>query len=353
MGTLRQRLVVASGLLILVLMVGVTGYMILEGWNFLDSLYMTIISLTTVGYGETRKLTSIGRVFTMFLLLSGMGILAYGIGTFTAFLVEGHLSNFLRIRSMQKRIKRLHDHFILCGFEGEAHYVLEEFNKTQTPLVVIAKDIEMLEKNFPERDMLYVEGDPTKEQVLKMANIENAKGLITALQSDSENLLVVLSARELAPQLRIISGVFDRDNLHKFQRVGADATVMASFIGGLRMASEAIRPTVVSFLDTMLRETDITLRIEEVKVLEGWEYAGKTLREIHFPSHTDLVIVAVKPSGSVKYVYNPKSDYVVSEGDVLIVIGSLDQIFGLRKYLGYQIKEEGEGRESEGSVTAR
>ncbi|MDA0999927.1 MAG: NAD-binding protein [bacterium] len=353
MGTLRRRLVVASGLLILVLLIGVTGYMVLEGWDFLDSIYMTVISLTTVGYGETRALSGKGRVFTMFLLLSGMGILAYGIGTFTAFLVEGHLSNFLRIRNMLNRINRLQGHFILCGFEDEAHYVLEEFIKTQTPVVVVAKDIEKLEKNFPGREILYIEGDPTKEQFLKMANIENAKGLITALNTDSENLLVVLSARELSPQLRIISGVFDRDNLHKFQRVGANATVMATFIGGLRMASEAIRPTVVSFLDTMLRETDITLRIEEVKVPGEWEHVGKTLREIHFPAHTDLVIVAVKPLDSAKHVYNPKSNYVVNEGDILIVIGALDQIFALRKFLGYQIEQEGEGEESRDSVTAK
>ena len=341
--TLRNRLILASGLLTPHPGGGYWGYMILEGWSFFDSLYMTIISLTTVGYGEIRELGTYGRVFTIFLLLGGMGILAFGIGTFTALLVEGHLSDYLRLRNMEKQIQFLKNHVVLCGYEGEGRYVLEEFIKTNTPFVVIAKDREALTESFPNHSLLSVEGDPTKDHVLRQANLENASGLVSAIPTDSENLLVVLSSREIAPNIRIISCVFDRENEHKFIRVGANAVVMATFIGGLRMASEAIRPTVVSFLDRMLRESDKTLRIEEVQVPEnGCELAGKSLREIDFPSKTGLLIVAVRSHRFPKDVYNPKGDFVIESGDILIAIGGIEEIVSLKKLLGYKIVALGE-----------
>ncbi len=340
-GMLGRRLLVATCLLLAVIAMGVAGYMIVEGWSFLDSLYMTVISLTTVGYGETNPLTARGRVFTMFLLFCGVGTLAYGISTLTAFLVEGHLSDILRGRKMQKRIQRLKDHFILCGYEGEGHYVLEELVKTKTPRVVIAKDTSYLRQIFPDEEILHIEGDPTKEQVLALANVANARGLISALPTDSENLLVVLSARDLAPRLRIITCVYDRENLHKFQRVGANGTVMATFIGGLRMASEAIRPTVVSFLDAMLREVDKTIRIDEVSVPEeGCEWAGKPLREVDFPRRTGLIVIAVRSSRSLKYLYNPRGDHVINPGDILIVIGETAQVLEMKRLLGHKIEAE-------------
>ncbi|MEE9275010.1 MAG: potassium channel protein [bacterium] len=355
MSSLRQRLGLASLLLVMIMVTGIAGYSFIEGWSFFDSFYMTVISLTTVGYNETRELTTNGRIFTIFLLFGGMGILAYGVGTFTAFLVEGHLSDILRIRKMQKRINSLKGHVILCGHEAEGRYVLEEFIKTKTPYVVVTKDVASLKEAFPNEEMLVIEGDPTKEAVLGMANLENANGLVSALSSDSENLLVVLSAREMSPNLRIISSVFDRENLHKFQRVGADGTVMATFIGGLRMASEVIRPTVVSFLDAMLREKDKTLRIEEVQIPgNDCPWVGKSLRDIDFPKQTGLVIVAVKSPKSEKYIYNPRGDFVVEEGDTLIVIGGLDQIFALRRMLGHVVDGDGQagGAEAAGGKEA-
>ena len=342
MKSLWKRLYAAFAALFLVLMAGVAGYMSIDGWSFFDSFYMTVISLTTVGYSETHDLSFQGRVFTIFLLFSGMGILAYGIGTFTAFLVEGQLMDYLRARQMQKRIQRLRDHFILCGYRDEGRYALEELIKTKTPYVVVDKDIsELISMSEGDQDLLYIEGDPTKEHSLALANIEKAKGLISALPSDSDNLLVVLSAREMSADLRIISCVYDRESAHKFRRVGADGTVMASFIGGLRLASEAIRPTVVSFLDTMLRDQDQTLRIEEIRVLEnGSDWAGKTLLEIEFPKQTGLLVVAVKSLNTGKYVYNPKADYVIENDDVLIVIGRLEQVFRMKKLLGHSIGGE-------------
>ncbi len=340
MMSIQHRLVIASMVLAAILSAGVAGYMTIEGWNFSDALYMTVISLTTVGYGEVHDLSANGRIFTIVLLFGGMGVLAYGIGIFTAFLVEGHLIEFLKGRKMQSRIKNLKDHFILCGFQGEGHYVLEELIKTKTPHVVVSKDASELEALFPDENILYVEGDPTKEHVLGLANIENARGLISALVSDSENLLVVLSVRELSPTLRIISCVYDREDDHKFRRVRANGTVMASYIGGLRMASEAIRPTVVSFLDSMLRDTGRTLRIEEITVRgEGSDWAGKSLTEIAFPKQTGLLIVAVKSFKLGKYIYNPGASYQVETNDVLIVVGETEQMLKMKKMLGYVLDE--------------
>ena len=348
MPSLWKRLFIAFMVLVFILMIGIVGYMTIEGWNLFDSLYMTVISLTTVGYSETHDLSKNGRIFTIFLLFSGMGMLAYGIGTFTAFLVEGQLLDYLRGRQMLKKISRLRDHFIICGYRGEGRYALEELIKTKTPHVVVDSDIAELSTMFPDAKLLYIEGDPTKEQTLEQANLENAQGLISALPSDSENLLVILAARVMSSDIRIITCVFDRESAQKFQRVGANGTVMADFIGGLRMASEAIRPTVVSFLDTMLREKDQTLRIEEIKVLgEGNEWVGKTLQEIDFPRQTGLLVVAVKSLNSGKYVYNPRADYVVEIDDVLIVIGRTEQVFKMKRLLGHDIDDpEGEDNHS-------
>jgi voltage-gated potassium channel len=352
MDILRHRLLFPAILLLLVLSTGVVGYMIVEKWNFLDALYMTVISLTTVGYGETNPLSMKGRIFTMLLLLSGMGVLAYGIGTVTAFFVEGRLSDILRALHMQKRIEHLRDHFILCGYEGEGHYVLEELIKTKTPHVVVARDLARLKEVFP-TESLYIEGDPTKENILALCNFEHAKGLISALPTDHENLLVVLSARGMSPRIRIISCVYDRENLHKFQRVGANGTVMATFIGGLRMASEAIRPTVVSFLDQMLREIDKTVRIEEVTVPdENCPWVGKELREIDFPERTGLLIIAIKSARTLRYLYNPRGDYLLNPDDVLIVIGEAFQILKMKQLLGYEIPGEGENAEEEESAAS-
>ncbi len=340
MKSLWKRLLSAFVVLALVLLAGVTGYMTIEGWSFFDAFYMTVISLTTVGYGEVRDLSTNGRIFTIFLLFSGMGILAYGMGTFTAFLVEGQLLDYLRGRQMQKKIQRLQNHFIICGYRGEGRYAVEELIKTKTPHVIVDKDLSELKAMFPDEDLLTVEGDPTREQTLALANIGRAQGLISALSVDSENLLVVLSAREMSTTIRIISCVYERESAQKFMRVGANGTVMASFIGGLRMASEAIRPTVVSFLDTMLRGQDQTLRIEEVKVIEeGVDWVGKTLREVDFPKQTGLLVVAVKSLNSNSYVYNPKAEYVVEKEDVFIVIGRIDQVFKMKKLLGHNIVE--------------
>lgn len=345
-----KRLLSAFVVLILVLLAGVTGYMTIEGWTFFDALYMTVISLTTVGYGEVRDLTTNGRIFTIFLLFSGMGMLAYGMGTFTAFLVEGHLLDYLRGRQMQKKIQRLRNHFIICGYRGEGRYALEELIKTKTPHVVVDKDMSELSAMFPGEDLsLSIEGDPTREQTLALANLKHARGLISALSVDSENLLVVLSAREMSASIRIISCVYDRESAQKFQRVGANGTVMASFIGGLRMASEAIRPTVVSFLDTMLRGQDQTLRIEEVRIIEeGVDLVGKTLREVDFPKQTGLLVVAVKSLNSNSYVYNPGAEYVVEKDDVFIVIGRTDQVFKMKKLLGHEIDINEDASEGSG-----
>ncbi|MEK6710405.1 MAG: NAD-binding protein, partial [Nitrospinota bacterium] len=203
--------------------------------------------------------------------------------------------------------------------------------------VVIGKDLARLKELFP-TEALYIEGDSTKENVLTLANIEHAKCIISAMPTDHENLLVVLSARGMVPGIRIICCVYDRENLHKFQRVGANATVMGTFIGGLRMASEAIRPTVVSFLDQMLRQIDKTIRIEEIIVpAEGCPWVGKELRAIKFPEQTGLVIIAVKSSRTLRYVYNPRGDYMVESGDVLIVIGETSQTLEMKRMLGHGI----------------
>lgn len=309
-------------LLILILLTGAFGYHVIEGWPYFDSLYMTVITLATVGYGETHPLSTPGRVFTMFLILGGMGIILYGVTEVTAFVVEGEMTGFLRRRKMGKAIKRLSNHYIICGIGNNGHYVMEELIKTRRKVVVVEKDrekvLELLEKGI-----LAVEGDAADDSVLKAAGIDTAAGLVASLPEDKDNLFVVITARGLNSKVRIVAKIDDITVRDKLLRSGADSAVSASYIGGLRMASELVRPETVTFLDSMLRDKS-ALRVQDVKVGSDSRYSGKTLGECEGIPDSGVVLVSLKQGDSFKF--NPPPDTVLNGGDTLVVIGDPDQV---------------------------
>jgi voltage-gated potassium channel len=319
-----------AGILIaltIVFTTGVTGYQLIEGWNTLDAFYMTVITLATVGFLEVHPLSDTGRMFTAFLILCGSGLLVYGISIVTAFVVEGELTDALRRRKMEKKIAGLRGHYIVCGAGETGKYIIEELEKTKRDFVTVEKDTEKI-KRFIERGILCVEGDATHDDVLIRAGIKNAKGIITSLHSDAENLFVVFTARRLNPGLRVISKALEEESEQKIRMAGADGVVMPNYIGGLRMVSEMIRPSVVTFLDTMLRLKEKTIRVEEIEI--GKVLAGEKLDETGILNIEGVTVVALKDrTGS--YMFNPSGNKILEEDTVIIAMGNVDKIEEIKR----------------------
>ncbi|MBI2987454.1 MAG: potassium channel protein [Deltaproteobacteria bacterium] len=324
MDTSTRRLISAILFLVLALIAGLLGYQIIEGWNFSDSLYMTVITLATVGYGETNPLTPTGRVFTMFLIMVGVGALTYGLTAATAFVVEGTLTDMIGRRRMEAEINKLKDHIILCGIGEIGRHIVREFLKTQIPFIVIEKDEERLKQMGKIGGFLYIEGDATDDHVLLRARIGEARGLVTALPQDRDNVFVILTARGLNPNLRIVSRVVEEESRVKLVKAGADDTVSTNFIGGLRMASVMIRPTVVSFLDKMLRAGGDDVRVAEAKVPPDSAIVGRSLGEAGIYKETGLIVIGIARGES--YELNPGPDTRLLGGDGLIVCCSVEQL---------------------------
>ncbi len=317
--------------LIAVLAFGTLGYMFFFKWGFVESLYMTIITLASVGFREVRTLDSNGEFFTIVLIIFGMGSVVYGITNLTAFVVEGDLRKLLRKSRMDRNIEKLKDHFILCGLGRVGKNICKEILSMGQPLVVI----DNTEDNFnafstDEKNFFPLLGDATEEKTLEKANIKKAKGFISALPTDSENVFVVLSARQLNPQLRIIARANEEENSSKLFRAGADKVVCPSHIGGLRMASELLRPVVVDFLDMMVRDKDVNLRVEEATISANSPFANKTLIEAQIPKQTKCVVVALrKEDGS--FHFNPVAETRLKVNDTIVVIGEIENINRLKK----------------------
>ena len=329
---LQKLLVFAVVIVSVVFITGVGGYIIIEGWSLFDAVYMTVITIAGVGYREVHPLSVGGRIFTTFLIAGGVGSMVFTLTVAVAFIVEGTLKNIIRDRKMQKIVDKLENHYIICGIGATGRTVVEEFLRVRVDFAVIVppqQEIDRLIKMYP--DLVYVQGDATDDDVLIKAGIKRAKGLISTLPEDKDNLFVVLSARELNPRLRIVAKTIEEESRYKILKVGADSVVSPNNIGGLRMASEMIRPDVVSFLDSMMRDKEMTLRVEEATIQKGSGFEGKTIQQADIGKKTGVIIIAVKDSDSQKYIYNPRADTSLKADDILLMIGNLEQVAKLRQ----------------------
>lgn len=323
------RLVAAGLFLLAVLLVGVVGYRIVDpeaGW--IDSLYMTVITLTTVGFTEVIDLTGHpgGRLFTVGLIFLGMGGVLYFVSTATAFVLEGQLGHVFRRRRMERRVASMSDHLIVCGSGGTAVYTASELEAVQRPVGVVCDDPDAVERLRQKLEGIPVLiGDPTLDETLLQAGIERAAGVAACTDSDKDNLIVTLTARQLNPDIRIVSGISDVAGARKIENVGADAVVSPDHIGALRIASELIRPTVVSFLDLMLRDGTGGLRVDEVRIPEGSSVVGTSVEALELRSISNALLVAYRlPDGGWRY--NPPPDLEIEAGSVLILLGTPDDV---------------------------
>lgn len=311
-------------LLVLLHILGVAGYMIIEGWGFLDALYMTVITLGTVGYGETNTLDTPGRIFTIFFILIGIGSFTYAISTLAAFWVEYRVFERWERRRMDRQIAQLKDHIILCGGGDSALHIARELLQTRTPFVVLEIDAarEQVLHDFDDR-MLDIIGDASDTEILQRAGVARARGLISCLPDDKDNLFTVIQARDLNPTMRIVTRIRQESIRPKLDKAGADAIVLSQRIGALRLAAEMLRPHVVSVLDVMLRQPG-DVRVEEFPVGQG--AAGKTIDELRLHNRAGVIVFAMRQSGSLQHLFNPSFDRVLQEGDVLIACADPDQL---------------------------
>ena len=331
MKPLREALRILA-LLSSILLVGVIGYHIIERWSLFDSLYMTVITLATVGYGETHPLSVAGRVFTMFLILGGMGIIFYGVTEVTSFIVEGEMSGLLRRRRMNRKISRLSNHTIVCGWGNTGYYVVDELVRTRRPFVVVEKDASKINE-LAEKEIMFVEGDATSDATLIAAGIERAAGLISTLPTDRDNMFVVITARGLNQTFGIVSKIQDVSSRDKFLRAGATIVISSDFIGGLRMVSELVRPGATSFLDTMLRDRS-ALRVEDVPVGSKSPFVGKPLSSCDAFTEAGVILLSIKRGDS--FQFNPPPSPILDASDTLVVIGDPKQIKSARNVLSVE-----------------
>ncbi|MCX6143620.1 MAG: potassium channel protein [Ignavibacteriales bacterium] len=324
----REALRIVS-LLGSILLVGVAGYHFIEGWSLFDALYMTVITLATVGYGETHPLSTTGRVFTMFLILGGMGMILYGVSRITSFVVEGEMSGILRRRRMNRTISHMSNHYIVCGWGNTGYYAVEELHRTRRPYVVVENDPSRIEQ-LVAGEMMYIEGDATSDATLIAAGIQRAAGLISSLPTDRDNMFVVITARGLNPTFKIVSKIEDISSRDKFLRGGANIVISSDFIGGLRMVSELVRPGATSFLDSMLRDNS-ALRVEDVKVGLHSKYVKKPVGSCDVFAKSGVLLVSMKRAD--EFHFNPPPATILESGDTLVVIGNPEQLQSVRGVL--------------------
>ena len=336
---LRNRLLAGFFAMLVVVAGGTFGYWWLGGgrWPLHDCLYMTVITVTTTGYGETlpgMDTAPYVRTFTMVLLVFGAGVLVYFASMITAFVVEGDLRNVLSASRMKKRIRRMKDHFVVCGAGSTGRHIINELLTTGHRVIAIdTNDTELREiaAAYPKAEFSFVVGDATDDDTLGQVNLAAAKGLAAALSNDKDNLYLVVATRQISSAARVIARCSELTHVDKLKRAGADAVVSPNFIGGMRMVSELVRPSVVKFLDEMLRDKSAPMRIEEILIASGSRLDDVSLRDADIRGKHGMSVLAVRASSTASWEYNPPPERTLRAGAILVVMGSADQVQGLRK----------------------
>ena len=316
-------------LIILLITLETVGYMVLLDVAFVDALYMTVITVSTVGFREIENLDAAGKLFTIVIIISGLGLVAYAFSQLAAFLAEGEFRRILLNRRVQRRLQNMKNHYIICGAGQTSVSLFEQFKRSHAEFIIIEKDPirfeELLNQGFS-----VIHGDATDEDILMQAGIKEAKGLVSTLGNDAENVFTVLTAREINKNLQIVARAIEPSAAQKLRKAGADSTINPNELGGNRMAVLMLRPQIISFLDAITRIGEDTLDLGEIEVTKSSPLAGKNLLEVRIPEKTGLIVLATKESdGST--TYNPSSSTVLHEGLSMLVLGRQEQILKLQR----------------------
>ena len=302
---------------------GTLGYSIIEDWGAFEALYMTIITLATVGYSEVHTLSHQGQIFTIFLIVFGVGTIAYTIGSMIQFMVEGQLYQLLGRKKVQKQISRLQGHYIICGYGRIGRLISHEFAAKPLPFIVVENNPDQC-RQLEEDGYLYIAGDATQDEVLELAGIHQAKGLITAVASDSANVFITLTTRGIKPDLFIMARSSEEGAEVKLIRAGANKVISPYTIGASRMAQVILRPAVVDFINIATGPENIELQMEEIPVAPESTLVGKNLSQSEIRKELKLIIIGIKHNE--RMIFNPEAKTIIEAGHILIALGESPDI---------------------------
>jgi voltage-gated potassium channel len=298
---------------------GTAGYVLIEGWGVWDAFYMTVITVTTVGYKEVHDLSRAGQVFTVLLLVAGVGAALYTFSLLATVVVEGGLPKRLLRRRHERMLEKIKDHFIICGYGRIGSIVAEQFRRQQIPYVVVERSAERLQAAM-DAGALGVEADASREEVLKRVGIERARGLIAVVGTDAENVYAVLSARVMRPDLFIVGRAETDDATQKLKRAGADRVVSPYQIGAVQIAQTAVRPAVVDFVELATNADNLELAMEEIPITAASAFASRSIVEANLRQRYGVIVVGIQRQDR-RMEFNPEPDTRIQAGDKLVVLG--------------------------------
>jgi voltage-gated potassium channel len=303
----------------LIFVLGTAGFHAIEGWDFLDALYATVTTISTVGYGDFYPQTAGGKVFAIFLIFFGVGTMLYTVSLVAQTFVEGTMRELLGRGKLKKAIEKMSDHYIICGCGRIGNLICKELTQEKVPFVVIDDDPMVIQK-VADDGFVYYKGDATEDKTLVEAGIKRARGIVCVLPTDAQNLYVILTAKELNPKMFILSRAEEEASEHRLLRAGADRVMSPYTLGGVRMAMAILRPAMLDFIEITTSRQSLELRMEELPICDGSPVIGKTLEEAEIRQRYGLIIVAVKKD-SGKMIFNPLANYIIQRGDKLISLG--------------------------------
>src|SRR5215469_1768861 len=328
---LIRRILLILGLLSLTVAIGTTGFVLIEHYSWFDAFYVTISTITTIGYPEPRPLSHAGQVFNSFLIVFGVSAVFVSVGAMTQAIIELELQGSFGERRKKRMIQQLHDHFIVCGFGRVGRNASYEFQRTGAPFLVIDRDDDRVSKAM-HAGMLAVVADATRDDSLREAGVLRAKGLIAALPSDAENLFIILSAKTLNPQLTVVTRASEEEAGEKLRRAGADTVLTPFSMAGRQLADVLLRPQVFEFMDFARSNIGTGVVMEQVRVAPGAEVTAKTLGELQELRRSGVIVLAIRKQGG-ETTFNPPPEFAISAGDVLIVMGERANLQRLEKIL--------------------
>lgn len=330
-----QNLYVALTLFILAVVTGIVGYMYLEDFTFVEAVYMTIITMSTVGFGEVRELSDIGRVFTAFLIIFSFGIFAYVFGAITRYFLDGELRQYLKNYKVNKRLEKLQNHVIVCGYGRTGQQAVDELLEHDEMVVVIEKNEQVISEMPAHYSLIVLHGDTSQDEILQKARLDKAKALVSTLPADADNLLVVLTAREMNPKIDIIARGVDERSESKLKRAGANNVIMPERIGGIRMAKLVAQPDIVEFIETiLLRSEGKSVNLAEIFCRDLRScFINKTIGELDIRKMSGANLIGLKTDAG-HYIFNPAPNIKIRRSDKLFALGTPQQIEKLKEVLG-------------------
>lgn len=316
-----------------IIIIGSVGYKIIEGYSFLDSLFFTIISITTVGYQTIGTLSDAGKIFTILLLMSSFVIIAFIVDNFSKSLINGDFRRIIRLRKIKRIMKNIKNHIIVCGYGSVGSHAVSELYNYGKKIVVIEQNDNIDDIDIKEKDVILIKGNATKEETLKEARIDKAEALISTLNNDADNLLAVITAKDLNPNIKIISRAVQDTTDRKLKHVGADYVILPDSVGGVRMAKLAVEPNVIEFMENILAKSGISVRLTEINCEEiKTELKGKTIKDLNIRKLSGANVVGFCTKEG-EYIFNPTAGTELKEGSKLFVLGTPEQVENLKNLI--------------------